>query len=116
MRVLRPDWRLPWTTKPTSRIGSRPRSGIGPAPAADDPAFVEHLATVFGDSLVGDRQLAVFGFVCSCAVSQLDAFEAHLGRGAVRAVEVHGNAARMPIWPHDPVRDAIIESGGTYGR
>lgn len=88
----------------------------GGGPPADSPAFVEHLETVYSDHLIGDQHLRVFGLVCSCSQQQIDQFEAQLGVGAVRAVEVHGHATRMPIWPQDPVRDAIIDSGGTYGR
>ncbi len=61
---------------------------------------------------VRNSGVLIYGISCVCSAQQVAAFGAP---PTIAGVEVFAPSIR-PIWPFDPARDKIIETGGTYGR
>lgn len=57
----------------------------------------------------------LYGIECTCSPADLDALLLALPELSLRSVEAAGSY-QFPIWPYNPSRQLIIETGGSYGR
>lgn len=82
-------------------------------PLAPDAALLEQRDEVLA-LLSSLDSITLYGIECTCSPDSVDRFASAAPDVELRAVELTENV-EYPLWPRDPFRERVIESGGSYG-
>lgn len=67
------------------------------------------------ESAIRSSGVMLYGMQCVCSPTSVELLTSLVPGFVLRAAELQ-SSYEFPIWPRDALRDAIIETGGRYGR